>query len=113
MLRTTLETIGSVLKCDTTLSPADRTRILAMLRNNKEPSKIQTAPHPELRLVRRAEAARRLGCSLRLVDQLAQEGSLPKRKLPNRQRAAGFLESDLNDLIAARTTLDAEGRGDV
>jgi hypothetical protein len=37
---------------------------------------------------------------LRLVDRLAKDGALMKRKLPGRKRAAGILESDLLALIA-------------
>lgn len=99
MLATTLETIRSVLKGDSSLSPADRARILAAIRNGANPPKIDPAINREPRLVRRAEAARRLGCSLRLVDRLAKDGILPKRKLPGRLRAAGFLQTDLDALI--------------
>jgi hypothetical protein len=55
----------------------------------------------EPRLVRRAEVARRLSCSLRTVDKLAASGVLAKRKLPGRLRASGFLSSDLDGLILA------------
>jgi predicted DNA-binding transcriptional regulator AlpA len=103
MLATTIEIIRSGLKADPSLNPADRTRILAAIRNGTFTPTTGTTSASEPRLVRRAEAARRLGCSMRLVDRLAKDGILPKRRLPNRQRAAGFLESDLNALIAGRT----------
>jgi hypothetical protein len=111
MLPTTIEIIRSGLKGDPTLSPADRARLLALLRNGTGAPKANAPPACEPRLVRRAEAARRLGCSLRLVDRLAQDGILPKRRLPNRQRAAGFLESDLNTLIASGTVERVETEG--
>lgn len=101
MLPTTIETIRSVLKCDTTLSPADRARILAVIRNGANPSRAADATvTSEPRLIRRAEVARCLSCSLRLVDRLAKDGVLTKRKLPGRIRAAGFLLSDIEALIA-------------
>ena len=104
MLPTTFEILRSALRADPSLSPADRSRILAMIRNGANAAKTDTMGASEPRLVRRAEAAARLSCGLRTVDKLAAAGVLPKRKLPNRQRAAGFLESDLNALIAGRTT---------
>jgi predicted DNA-binding transcriptional regulator AlpA len=106
MLPTTLDIIRSCLKSDPTVSPAERKRLMALLVNAPaEPSAEISAP-AEARLIRRAEVARRLGCSLRLVDRLLQDGTLPKRRLPNRQRAAGVLESDLLRLLAA----EPEGR---
>jgi hypothetical protein len=105
MLATTLQIIKSGLQGDPTLSPRERTLILAALRNGQatgkaeqgEPTKTATPSAP--RLIRRAEAARRLGCSLRLVDRLAKDGILPKRLLPNRRRAAGIPEDAVTRLI--------------
>jgi hypothetical protein len=99
MLTTTIEIIRSALKGDPSLNPADRAHILAMIRDGTNATKTNEVAASEHRLVRPAEAARRLGCSLRLVDQLAQDGILPRRYFPNRRRAAGFLESDLNGLM--------------
>jgi predicted DNA-binding transcriptional regulator AlpA len=98
MLQTTIEILRSGLKSDPTLTPQERTRLLATLR---EPAAQKPAPvaHTELRLVRRAEVARRLSRSLRFVDKLAASGVLPKRKLPGRVRASGFLASDVDALI--------------
>jgi predicted DNA-binding transcriptional regulator AlpA len=73
---------------------------MALLRDGVEPPTQPTKP-TEPRLLRRAEVARRLGCSVRLVDRLATEGVLPKHRLPNRRRAAGVLEADLIALITA------------
>ena len=47
------------------------------------------------RILRRAAVAQRLSISLRTVDKLP----IKKIKLPGRIRAAGFLESDVNDLL--------------
>lgn len=49
--------------------------------------------------MRRAEAAQRLSCSLRSLDRLAASGALRKRTLPGRERASGFLASDVEALI--------------
>jgi hypothetical protein len=110
MLATTIEIIRSGLKSDPSLSAADRARILAAIRNGANTPKIDPVTNSESRLVRRAEAARRLGCSLRLVDRLAKDGVLLKRRLPNRKRAAGFLESDLNALISSDPVSDNNKR---
>lgn len=99
MLPTTLDVIKAGLKSDPSVSPADRKRILALLHAGAQLPKAGSSPPPEIRIARRAEAAHRLGCSLRLVDRLAKDGILPKIYLPNRQRAAGFLESDLVALL--------------
>src|ERR1700691_1120527 len=99
MLNTTLEIVRSGLKADPTITPQDRQRLLAILR---APAAQIFVPviSTEFRLIRRAETARRLSCSLRTVDKLAASGVLIKRKLPGRVRASGFLASDVDRLIA-------------
>lgn len=101
MLNTTLEIVRSGLKADPTLTPQDRLRLLAVLR---EPAVQKVVPivSNEPRLIRRAEAARRLSLSLRSVDKLAASGVLPKRKLPGRVRASGFLASDVDTLVVGK-----------
>ena len=102
MLATTIEIIRIALKSDPSLAPTQRARLLALFRNGVNSSKPEVPTDRVERLVRRAEAAKRLGCSLRLVDRLAKEGILPKRKLPGRTRASGILQSDLDALLAAK-----------
>lgn len=99
MQHSTFEIIKATLKADQTVSPAERSRFLEALQQGPE-----NQPNPEPacpRILRRAEAAKRLGCSLRTVDNLCKEGTLKKRAFPGRQRAAGILEADLNAVIAA------------
>lgn len=98
MLPTTLRICRSGFEADPTITAGDRSRLLALLRNGGTPQSKSTAPPTDNtpRLLRRAEVARRLACSLRTVDKLA----LKKIKLPGRQRAAGFLEADVNGLLA-------------
>lgn len=103
MLPTTLQIIRSGLQADPSISPSDRARLLALLRNGINVAKPEAATESVARIIRRAEAARRLSCSLRLVDRLAKDGILPKRKLPGRIRASGFLESDLVALVTANS----------
>lgn len=99
MLATTIKIVRSGLESDPSLSPADRTRLMAVLRNGLTPYK-PDSPQPinPPRLLRRAEVARRLAISLRTVDKLP----LNKIKLPGRKRAAGFLEGDINALLAGK-----------
>lgn len=100
MLATTFKIVRSGLESDPSLTPADRTRLMAVLRNGVTPHKPDCPPpdNPP-RLLRRAEVARRFGRSLRFVDKLAASGVLAKRKLPGRLRASGFLASDVDKLI--------------
>jgi hypothetical protein len=99
MLQTTVQLIQAALKCDSTLAPGDRTKILALLRNG--PPTPEQPANDGPRLLRRAEAARRLGRTVRSIDQLAAEGVLTKVRLPGRKRCGGILESSLTAAITA------------
>ena len=99
MMTHTLQIIRTALKADPSVAATDRARLLAAMRGGGEQA-FKPAKVVEQRLIRRAEVARRLGCSLRLVDRLAKDGALVKRNLPGRKRAAGFLESDVLALIS-------------
>jgi hypothetical protein len=99
MLPTTLDVFRAGLKSDPTVSPAERARLLSLVRNGPAPAEKTAAPQEASpRIIRRAEVGRRLSVSLRTVDKLP----IPKFKLPGRQRAAGFLESDINALLAGK-----------
>jgi len=99
MLPTTLDAVKSILRADPSLSTPDRARLMALLRKGG-PEKPDTAPAaPEPRLLRRAEAARRLGCSIRCIDNWARDKILDKVRMPGRVRAAGFREADIRRLI--------------
>lgn len=100
MLSTTLKICRSGFEADPTITAADRSRLLALLRNAGTPQSKSAVPPADNtpRLLRRAEVARRLSCSLRTVDKLP----ITKVKLPGRRRAAGFLESDVNALLACK-----------
>ena|SRR6266404_1531765 len=98
MLATTLDIIRSGLKADPTVTPGDRARILATLRNGT-PAPLLPPHFDAPRIVRRNEAAQMLSGSTRFVDRLAQQGALKKVKLPGRTRCAGFLEADIRALM--------------
>ena len=102
MLPTTIQVLKSGLQTDPTLTPSDRARLLALFRNGTDAIRPGAGTESVARIIRRAEAARRLSCSLRTVDKLAATGVLPKRKLPGRVRASGFLESDLVSLLTQK-----------
>jgi predicted DNA-binding transcriptional regulator AlpA len=101
MLPTTLKICRTAFEADQTLSPADRSRLVALLRNGATARHVEPTNRVE-RLIRRREVAERISCSLRTVDKLAATGILAKRKLPGRTRASGFLESDVVALITAK-----------
>lgn len=102
MNATTFEIVRAALRADATILPDERTRLLVVLKNggaDKTPTANATP-----RIVRRVEAAKRLSCSIRLIDKLAASGQLRKRTLPGRSRSCGFLESDLLHLLNGRET---------
>ena len=96
MLSTTQAVCKAALKADPTVTPPDRIRLLYFLRTGGHLEQSHTS---EPRLIRRAEVARRMGVSLRTVDNLARQGILKKRVLPGRQRSSGFLSCDVDTLL--------------
>lgn len=103
MLPTTLDAVRALLKADPALTPADRVRILACIRNHGkavEPSRDK--PAPEKQILRRREVAGRFKRSVRFVDHLAREGTLRRVKLPGRQRACGFLAEEVERLMVGQ-----------
>lgn len=55
------------------------------------------------RLIRRADAAARLGRTQRFIDRLAADGILTRVRIPGRKRACGFRESEVMALIEGTT----------
>lgn len=98
MTNATIEIIRAGLKADSTVTPEQRTRLIALLRSPVVPT--HTAPVSFTpKLIKRAEVAMRLSCSTRTIDKMSADGVLRKCRLPGRKRAAGFLEQDVNVLI--------------
>src|SRR5262249_52360367 len=98
MLDTTLEVIKAALRADNTVTPADRTRLVAILRSGAQaPQSAPAIPEP-VRIVRRK--AQRLSCSLRLIDKLAVQGVLPRQTFNGRTRSCGFRSTDIDRSIA-------------
>ena len=98
-LPTTITAVDAILKADLGISQPDRKQFLNILRNGLEKSANEPQAARVARIVRREEAARMLGMSLRAVDRLTQQKVLRKVRLPGRSRCAGFRESDLQALM--------------
>ena len=99
MLENSVQVIQAVLKGDPTVSPVERREFLKLLVNGKPALERPASNGP--RIIRRREAAERLGRTVRSIDQLCQQGILTRVKLPNRVRAGGILESSLTAAISA------------
>ena len=101
MLTTTQDAVKALLKADPSLTPADRARIVASIRNHgKEGETLRPAAVAEKRILPRAEVARRFSRSLRFVDHLAKAGILRRVILPGRTRACGFLAEEVERLMS-------------
>jgi hypothetical protein len=106
MRDTTIRMIRIHLQVDDSITPAERERLMRRL---GAPTSSETPTPPTDRLLRRAEAGRMLGRSVKTVDRWASTGILRRIVVPSRRRAAGFLMSDLNALISARASSSAVG----
>lgn len=96
MLDSTLQVIKAAAKADPSISPTDRAKLLMLVRGGGQHSASATSAP---KLLRRREAAERLGVCVRTVDALAKQGVLTKRVFPGRVRAAGFPEADVTALV--------------
>ena len=100
MFSTTIDAVNAVLKSDPGITPADRVRILALVRNHgRDSQKPRQVANAEKRILVRAEVARRFNRSLRFVDHLATAGTLRRVRLPGRKRACGFLAEEVERLM--------------
>ena len=97
MLPTTHDAIRSMLKADPSITPQDRSTILATIKNHGNTSTPNNEQGPQL--ITRKQAAAMLNRSPRLIDLLAGSGALQRVTLPGRIRAAGFRRADVVALI--------------
>ena len=102
MLSTTFDLFKAGLRTDPTVSPAERTRLLALLHNAAAPTAPAAPAALEARILTRLDAAARFNRSVRFIDLLARQGALKRVTLPGRVRACGFRESDVVALIEGR-----------
>ena len=106
MLPTTGDAVKALLKTDPSLTPAERTRIMASVRNHGQPvDEARPVEKPKTQILTRKEVAHRFGRSLRFVDKLAVEGILRRVKMPGRVRACGYREEDIERLMAGEEVL--------
>jgi len=99
MLPSTLTAIRAIISADQSIDLSARNRILATISN---PVSTNTDPNSGVRLIRRAEAAKILGRSIRAVDLLRSQGVLHQVTFPGRARGAGFRLSDVQALITGK-----------
>ena len=101
MLDTTVDLLKASLKTDPTVTAAERSRLITLLRAVRlKVTKPEVVTVVIPRCIRRREVARILAVSLRTVDNLAASGILKKKMFPGRTRGCGFLESDVVALIS-------------
>ena len=103
MLDSTIELIRAGLKTDVTLNAADRTRLVALLRNGgAQPQSIPPAQDTP-RIYSREQAAELLGNRTpRYVDQLCKRGLLKKFVPRGNVRAIGILGESLHQFIEGK-----------
>jgi excisionase family DNA binding protein len=92
----------AMLRADPSITTGERARILVALRDPEAPAPAATAAAPGPCLLRAKEVAARLACSTRTIARLAAEGHLPRRRLPGRKRAVGFLAADVDALLLGK-----------
>ena len=100
MLDTTLDVFKAALRSDPTVPPAQRAQLLALVRRGTEAPKSVVAQLCGPRVLTPKATAEMLSRSRRYVHRLANEGVLRPVRLPNRKRGIGFLQSDVERLIA-------------
>jgi len=116
LLPTTLTALDAILRADPTADALARKiygqalrtapdRLAQLLKSRVTVETDAPTNTTDPRILRRAEAARRLGCSLRSVDNWTRDGFLRKVTFPGRTRAAGFRESDVVALIERGTAV--------
>ena len=102
MLPTTVDAVKALLKADPSLTPADRSQIVGIIRNHGRPAEPRPSPKRQgACILTRAEVAKRFNRSKRFVDKLATEGVLQRVTLPGRVRACGYREADVERLLSA------------
>jgi hypothetical protein len=99
MLPTTFDAMNAVMKADPVLTPADRARIVALIRNYRKEAEPARQAAVERRVLSRADVAGRFNRSVRFVDDLGKAGILRRVKLPGRKRACGFLAEEVERLM--------------
>ncbi len=102
MKESTIEIVRAALKTDESVTPAERQKLIALLRNGgKAAIQVENKTQNQSRIMRLKEVAERLGRSKRVVDRLCKEGLLKKVTLPGRKYGSGILASSFEKFLAA------------
>ena len=96
MLQTTIDAVKAILAADPSVNAEDRKALAEALK--KGPGAV--AVHD--RVLRRPEAASRLGVGVKALDVWKRRGVLAPVTIPGSSRALGFRESDVEALIAGK-----------
>ena len=94
MLQTTLDAVRAILSADPSINNEERKALVEALKNGVKAE----ARHD--RVLRRPEAARRLGVGVKALDLWKRRGVLVPVQIPGSSRALGFRESDIEALTA-------------
>jgi len=94
MLQTTIDAVRAILSADPSVNSEERKALVEALKKGVKAE----AKHD--RVLRRPEAARRLGVGVKALDLWKRRGVLVPVTIPGSSRALGFRESDVEALIA-------------
>jgi hypothetical protein len=108
MLATTRTAAAAILAADPSFTGDARKAALAALDRIARGQPVE--PAPAARLLRRREAAARLGCCPRTLDRWTRLGLLPRVKLPGFARASGIPEASVAGLIAGNAAVAVHER---
>ena len=97
MLPTTIDAVRAILAADPSVNTEERKALVEALRNGPR----SEAMHD--RVLRRPEAAKRLGVGVKALDVWKRRGVLVPVTIPGSSRALGYRESDVEALIAGES----------
>ena len=101
MLETTVDLVRAALRADPTVTPAERNKRIALLRNG-DATKEKAQPAEKFpAIVRNAQAAQELSRSVRSIHYLCAQGLLKRAKIAGRKRAAGVTRESFTALLNA------------
>ncbi len=94
MLPTTIDAVKAVLAADPSVTIDERKALVEALKRGLKAEAVHD------RVLRRPEAAQRLGVSVKALDIWKRRGVLKPVIIPGSSRALGYRESDIDALIA-------------
>ena len=97
MLQTTIDAVKAILSTDPSVNEEDKKALVEALKKGPGVAAVHD------RVLRRPEAARRLGVGVKALDLWKRRGVLEPVTIPGSSRALGFRESDVEALIAGKS----------